>query len=163
MSTQRFFAKGKAAETYESDQGSNTKADSQQAKIAGASEGTTEQKGKGKGKTAATTTESNQNTSDNGDNGDDENDSGGYICPHCGKKYAHEHNLKRHIHINHGKGDKPFACPACAHTSARKDNLKKHMKLMHGADWGQVIYDAAAGISSDESSDENGEASGTGG
>ncbi|KAL1605064.1 hypothetical protein SLS60_004607 [Paraconiothyrium brasiliense] len=112
---------------------------------------------------AATATKSNQSTTGNSDDGDDESNSGAYSCPHCGKKYTREPNLKRHVRVNHGTGDKPFACPSCSHTDARKDNLKKHMKKAHGADWGLALYDAAAGISSDESSEGNGEASGTGG
>ncbi|XP_050926392.1 gastrula zinc finger protein XlCGF8.2DB isoform X2 [Lates calcarifer] len=53
-----------------------------------------------------------------------------YDCPTCGRVFAHNHHLQRHLVIHSGK--RPFKCFICGRGFTQSGNLKTHMKVHKG-------------------------------
>ncbi|KAA0203221.1 hypothetical protein HAZT_HAZT000639 [Hyalella azteca] len=52
-----------------------------------------------------------------------------FPCPVCGRFFARQWHLKRHMNIH--LAVKPFNCPFCPHAANVKSNLQVHIKNMH--------------------------------
>ncbi|KAK8387775.1 hypothetical protein O3P69_018330 [Scylla paramamosain] len=52
-----------------------------------------------------------------------------YRCPACGRCFARQWHLKRHLATH--LAVKPFRCPYCPHAANIKDNLKLHIRKIH--------------------------------
>ncbi|KAL1129440.1 hypothetical protein AAG570_013966 [Ranatra chinensis] len=57
---------------------------------------------------------------------------GGYKhrCSSCGREYAHQNSLQRHLRYECGK-EPQFQCPYCSHKTKRKENLIPHIVQKH--------------------------------
>ncbi|XP_077497619.1 uncharacterized protein LOC144108215 [Amblyomma americanum] len=53
-----------------------------------------------------------------------------YKCSHCGKAFADQWHLKRHVRIH--TGDRPFSCPFCPMAFNQKNTLIGHMRRHTG-------------------------------
>ena len=53
-----------------------------------------------------------------------------YSCPVCGRYFARQWHLKRHMNIH--LAVKPFNCPYCSHSANVKSNLQVHIRNIHG-------------------------------
>ncbi|KAL1129452.1 hypothetical protein AAG570_013978 [Ranatra chinensis] len=53
-----------------------------------------------------------------------------FACLVCGRRYAHEGSLQRHLKYECGK-EPQFQCPHCTYRSKRKSNLERHMHDLH--------------------------------
>ena len=53
-----------------------------------------------------------------------------YNCPTCGRVFAHNTALQRHLVIHSGK--KPYKCFICGRGFTQNGNLKTHMKVHKG-------------------------------
>ena len=49
---------------------------------------------------------------------------GRYTCAECGKAYAHEKNLERHMNVHTGKN--LYSCEVCGKSFTRKNGLNRH-------------------------------------
>jgi len=98
-----------------------------------------------------------------------------FVCTLCSRRFRRQEHLKRHYRSLHTH-DKPFECTDCGKKFSRSDNLSQHQRthgagaitldVMHTADMpadlpregpfdnqnpaimGQILYDAAANVSS---------------
>lgn len=55
--------------------------------------------------------------------------SGSFQCPACGRCFARQWHLKRHLATH--LAVKPFKCPYCPHGASIKDKLKQHIRKIH--------------------------------
>lgn len=101
-----------------------------------------------------------------------------FVCTLCSRRFRRQEHLKRHYRSLHTH-DKPFECTDCGKKFSRSDNLSQHqrthgtgavvMGVLDGSELaqrptdaydsqdpamlGQILYNAAAGISTSSSSD----------
>jgi len=54
----------------------------------------------------------------------------GYPCPECGKLFANEENVKKHIDYYHKENQKQH-CPLCNFSTKYAYNMRMHMKRVH--------------------------------
>ena len=47
-----------------------------------------------------------------------------YMCPHCGRGFAHKHVLEDHVRVH--TGERPFVCDICAKSYRKMSNLRRH-------------------------------------
>nr|XP_057924822.1 zinc finger protein 335 [Doryrhamphus excisus] len=59
-----------------------------------------------------------------------EEESSGFICSLCHRKFSSKVTLQRHLGVH--SGDKPFSCPQCSYRSRLKDSLLQHMRTHTG-------------------------------
>ncbi|KAF2368653.1 Zinc finger C2H2-type, partial [Trinorchestia longiramus] len=52
-----------------------------------------------------------------------------FPCPVCGRFFARQWHLKRHMNIH--LAIKPYNCPFCPHAANVKSNLQVHIRNMH--------------------------------
>ena len=53
-----------------------------------------------------------------------------FMCPKCGRAYAHQASLSRHVHHECGK-EPSFQCPYCPKKFKQKQKMKQHIILVH--------------------------------
>ena len=53
----------------------------------------------------------------------------GPVCEICGKVFANNQNLNRHVRSMHEKSSTSFSCTDCDYCTSRKHDLKRHTKI----------------------------------
>ncbi|XP_051984225.1 oocyte zinc finger protein XlCOF6-like isoform X2 [Xyrauchen texanus] len=53
-----------------------------------------------------------------------------FICPECGKSFAHKGHFNEHLKIH--TGVKPYVCPHCEKAFTCKGHLKRHIRIHTG-------------------------------
>ncbi|ROT77139.1 Broad-complex protein isoform 4 [Penaeus vannamei] len=69
--------------------------------------------------------------------------SGSFQCPACGRCFARQWHLKRHLATH--LAVKPFKCPYCPHGASIKDKLKQHIRKIHPGEQVPADFEEGAG------------------